>query len=114
MTVEAHILTEAVQTAFIFDFFKWLIGILIVVCIFSWWVKRFCSNSHREETRETDVECRLLTLEYALVNKLAKSKDIDLDKEEAKIELSARTKFRERIYNQITKDYLDNEKKEGK
>ena len=34
MTVEAHVLTEAVQTAFIFDFFKWLIGILIVVCIF--------------------------------------------------------------------------------
>ena len=107
--VETQIYMDGVADAMKVDsLFSFLLGLIITGLIVYILVRVF-EALFAQSDMENKFENRITSLEKALVDKIALKKGIDLDKEELKMNLTGRQKFRRKLYKQMAIELFEKE-----
>lgn len=89
------------------QFFYFLAVLLAVIGIAGWW-KYSVRNTTKIEDADAEIDLKIIAVEDSLLNRLMARKEISLERKLT--EMENRKKLREKIWEDIAKEYEEGEK----
>jgi len=87
------------------------IGVLALFVTVAEWINKKEKLNYKELEKETNLECRFITLEKTLLDRVAEKVNINLKKEVREEDMSQRKEFRKKVYAKMEKELFKEDKK---